>query len=207
MNLLLSIIHSAIVLGICSGILFYNFKIVAVEQDTSIDALFLKPLLKLHQDNLEENFMSVSHLQSTVSDEVIGQLQELVLKAILLGQRLPGIDRSVRFPDLPFVLQKSTVTLIDENLANSVSIAGISVPVRILSQEALLEEAREQGDIAYLRFQPPGIEDNVVRLTLEAKVCPHDSSQPVLGLSGIQVTFQKISGNWQVVNEPILFSN
>ncbi|MGI2908101.1 hypothetical protein [Tolypothrix sp. VBCCA 56010] len=151
--------------------------------------------------------MSVSHLQSTVSDEVLGQLQELVLKAILLGQRLPGIDRSVRFPDLPFVLQKSTVTLIDENLANSVSIAEISVPVRNLSQEALLEEAREQGDIAYLRFQPPGIEDNVVRLTLEAKVCPHDSSQPVLGLSGIQVTFQKVSGNWQVVNEPVLFFN
>ncbi|MBW4450574.1 MAG: hypothetical protein KME38_28040 [Spirirestis rafaelensis WJT71-NPBG6] len=151
--------------------------------------------------------MSVSHLQSTVSDEVLGQLQELVLKAILLGQRLPGIDQSVRFPDLPFLLQKSTVTLIDENLANSVSIAEISVPVRILPQEALLEKAHEQGDIAYLRFQPPGIEDNVVRLTLKADICPQDSSQPVLGLSGIQVTFQKISGNWQVVNEPILFSN
>ena len=208
MDLSLLVLHSAILLGICSGILFYNFNITSVEQTISIDDISLKPMLKLQsQENLEESFMSGSPLQSVVSDEVLGRLQELLLNAILLGQKLPGIDQSVRFPDLPFLLQESTVTLIDENLANSVSAEEVLVPVRILSLEALLEEAHAQGDIAYLRFQPLEIEGDTVRLTLEAKICTHDPNQPVLGLSGIQVTFQKISGDWQVVNEPVLFSN
>jgi len=208
MNLLLLVLHSAILLGICSRILFCNFNTTAAEQTISIDDISLKPILKLqNQENLEESSMSRFPLQSVVSDEVLGQLQELLLNAILLGQELPGIDQSVRFPDLPFLLRESTVTLIDENLANSVSAEEILVPVRILSLEALLEEAHAQGDIAYLRFQPLEIEGDTVRLTLEAKVCPHDPNQSVLGLSGIQVTFQKVSGNWQVAKEPILFSN
>ena len=151
--------------------------------------------------------MSGSPLQSIMPDEVLGQLQELLLKAVLLGQKLPGLNQVVQFPDLPFLLQESTVTLIDENLANSVSAEGVLVPVRILSLEALLKEAHAQGNIAYLRFQPLEIEDDTVRLTLEAKICTHDPNQPILGLSGIQVTFQRISGDWQVVNEPVLFSN
>ena len=151
--------------------------------------------------------MTEAPLQSVVSDEVLGQLQELLLKAVLLGQKLPGLNQVVQFPDLPFLLQESTVTLIDENLANSVTITKITVSVRILSQEALLEEAHEEGDIAYLRFQPPEMEDNTVRLTLEARICPQNPNQPVLGLSGIQVTFHRILGIWQVVDEPILFSN
>jgi len=208
MNLLLLVLHSAVLLGICSGILFYNFDITAVEQAISIDAISLRPMLELQsQENLEESSMSGSPLQSIMPDEVLGQLQELFLKAVLLGQKLPGLNQVVQFPDLPFLLQESTVNLIDENLANSVSITKITVPVRILSQEALLEEAHEEGDIAYLRFQPPEMEDSTVRLTLEARIFPQNPNQPVLGLSGIQVTFHRILGIWQVVNEPILFSS
>lgn len=208
MNLSLLVLHSAILLGICSGILFYNFDITAVEQATLIDNISLRPMLELQsQENLEESSMSGSPLQSIMPDEVLGQLQELLLKAVLLGQKLPGLNQVVQFPDLPFLLQESTVTLIDENLANSVSAEGVLVPVRILSLEALLKEAHAQGNIAYLRFQPLEIEDDTVRLTLEAKICTHDPNQPILGLSGIQVTFQRISGDWQVVNEPVLFSN
>jgi hypothetical protein len=197
-----------IILAICSGTLLYNSRIGAVKQLILIDDISLKPILSLqNQEDLEESYMFRSHLQSIMSDEVLGQLQELLLKAILLGQKLPGLDRSIQFPDLPFLLQESTITLIDENLKNSISFAEVPIPIRILSQQALLEEAHTQGDIAYLRFQPSEIEGDTVRLTLEAKVYPHDPNQSVLGLSGIQVTFQRVSGNWQVFREPILFSS
>ncbi|MBD2068240.1 hypothetical protein H6F93_12030 [Leptolyngbya sp. FACHB-671] len=208
MNLSFLTLYSTILLEICSGILFYSFNITTVEQTIPIDATSLRLMLELqNQEGLEKHSMSSSYVKSVMSDEVLGRLQELLLEAVLLGQELPGFDQSVQFPDLSFLLEESIVTLIDENLANSISFEEISIPVRILSQEALLEEGYEKGNVAYLRFQPPEIEDNAVRLTLEAKIYSHDSSQFALGLSGIQVTFQRISGDWQVVNEPILFSN
>lgn len=204
MKLSFFILHSAIVLGICSGILFFNLNIATAEQVIPIDTV---SLILLNSKDLQGGYIASSHSQSIISDEVLGQLQELLLKTVLLEQKLPGFDELVRFPDLSFLLQASPVILVDENLANSISFLEISIPVCILSQETLLEEVARRGNVPYLHFQPAEVEGSKVRLTLESRIRSDDPNQYVLGLSVIQVTFQKISDIWQVVDEPILFSN
>lgn len=150
--------------------------------------------------------MSKVQSKSSPSDEVIRDLQEMLLKAVLLVQRLPGCNQPIIFPDLSFILNQPTIVLINENLAGTVSIEESPKPVCILSQEALLQEASTQGDINYLRFQTPIVEDNAVRLTLEAKIAPRDPEQRTLGLGGIQVKFQEVEGQWEAADEPIFFA-
>jgi hypothetical protein len=142
-----------------------------------------------------------------VQDEVIGRLQEALLKAILSGQPLPGSAQPMVLPDSSFILSQPTVFLIDENLAESISLEELSLPIRIVSLEALRETARAQGNVAYLRFQPAEKENNTIRLTLEARIAPEDPGQHILGLSGVQVKFHEISGQWKVIEAPSYFAS
>lgn len=144
--------------------------------------------------------------QSLPSDEVLRQLQETLLKAILLKERLPGGNQPIMFPDLSFILGQPTIVLVDENLAGPVTIEQPPKPIRIMSREDLLLEARTKGDIAYLLFRPPQGEDKSVKLTLEAKIAPCDPTQLTLGLSGVQVKFQKVTGQWEAIEEPAFFA-
>jgi hypothetical protein len=81
-----------------------------------------------------------------------------------------------------------------KNLARSVSLEGLPVPVRILSEKHIVEEVRESGDIAYLRFQPAQQEDDALRVTLEARIVPQDPGVHALGLGEIQVRLQRVDG-------------
>jgi hypothetical protein len=148
----------------------------------------------------------VTEIGSTLPDEVLGHLQETLLRAVLSRGSLPGGRRPVEFPDLSFVLRQPTVLLSNENLARSVSLEGSPVPVRVLSQEAIVEEARERGDTAYLRFQPAQQEGDAVIVTLEARIAPQDPGVHALGLGGVQVRFQQVDGRWETVNEPRFFA-
>lgn len=148
----------------------------------------------------------MAEVGSTPPDEVLGHLQETLLKAVLLREFLPGGRQPVMLPDLAFVLRQSTVFLSDENLARSVSLEGLPVSVRVLSPEALAEEARIQGDIAYLRFQPEEKEGDTVGLTLQARIVPQDAARHALGLSGVQARFRQIEGRWEITDEPVFFA-
>jgi hypothetical protein len=142
-----------------------------------------------------------------VKEELIGQLQETLLKALLLNQPLPGSTKPIVFPDLSLILRQSTIPLIDENLAKSICVAALAKPVRVLSLDDLLEEARAQGNLAYLRFQPAErLSFDVVRVTLQAGLAPDDPDQHTMGLSGIQVKFQKVADQWRAIDEPVFFA-
>lgn len=141
-----------------------------------------------------------------LSNDVLRHLQKTLLKVVLLSQGLTGGNQIIKFPDLSFIQRQSTVILIDENLAHPFSIEELPTPIRILSREVILQEARKQGDIVYLRFQPTEREGNAVRLTLEAKIAFRDPDQRPLGLSGIQVKFHEFAGQWEITEEPIFFA-
>lgn len=149
--------------------------------------------------------MSETQSISAPSEEELRSLQKTLLRAVLLSEPLPGGDQPLIIPDLDLILRQPIVVLSDENLAGSLSIEESPKPIRILSQEDLLQEARLQGDLAYFHFQPPNIDGNAVRLTLEMKIAPRDPSQHTLGLGGVQARFQKIS-QWEVIEEPIFFA-
>jgi len=144
----------------------------------------------------------VTDIAPELPDEALGHLQETLLRAVLSRESLPGGGQPVDLPDLPFVLRQPAVFLSNENLAGSLSLEALPVPVHILSQEDMVEEARESGDRAYLHFQRTQEEGDAVRVTLEAKIIPQDPGQHALGLSGVQVKFRKVDGQWVTVEDP-----
>jgi hypothetical protein len=148
----------------------------------------------------------VTEVGSTLPNEALGQLQETLLRAVLLRDFLPGGRQPVEMPDLSFVLRQPTVLLSNENLARSLSLEELPVPIRIISPEGIVEEARASGDIAYLRFHPAQEEGEVVRLILEARIVPQDPGLHAVGLSGIQANFRQVEGGWETVDEPLFFA-
>jgi hypothetical protein len=146
------------------------------------------------------------HSESPASDVALSRLQEATVQAVLQQKRLPGGDRPIRLPDVSFLLREDTVLLADENLAGTVSFADAPVPVRILSLEAILEQARAQGDVAFLQFQPAELGEGVIKLTLQAKLAARDPSRRPLGLSGMQVRFEETADGWQAAEEPSFFA-
>ena len=134
---------------------------------------------------------------------VLLEFQELLLRAVLLGQLLPGQTEPVRLPDLSFVLREPVIYLLDEHLAGSVTLSDLAKPLRTLTVEEVTTLARRQGDIPYLHFLAPEATEDEVRLTLVARIVAQDPNKRALGLSGVQVTFVHRETGWTVAADPV----
>ena len=139
-------------------------------------------------------------------DETLRHLQTLLLRAILQDQPLPGSGQSLSVPDLRFVLRQPAILLSSENLAGSVSIEGLPKPLHVLSPEELIEKSREQGEVAYLRFQPAKQNADTVQVTIEARLATADTERAPLGLGGTQVVFQRVGSEWTVATPPASYA-
>ena len=148
----------------------------------------------------------MSETQTLPSDEAVGHLQELMLRAVLTNQPLPHSSRPLNFPDISYIMRHPGIYLSNENLFGQVSIEGLPKLLRVLSPEELSQEAREHGDLAYLLFRPPEKESGSVRLTLEGRVVPRDTQQRPMGLSGVQVRFRFDAGEWKA-SDPVMFAS
>lgn len=127
----------------------------------------------------------------------------MLLTALLSGQPLPGSDKPINFPDLPTVVSQPNVILADENLDEKVQVKASPKPVKILSIDEIREQARTGQDLIYLHFQPPGVGDNSVGLTLAAKIMPANPDQRTMGLSTVQIKFHKAGDEWLAESEPV----
>jgi hypothetical protein len=132
-----------------------------------------------------------------LSDEALAHLQRRLLEAILLDRPLPGGERAPAFGDRRFLVERPTIAVLDENLARSLTFEGLPRPVRVLDSARLIEEARESGDMPYLRFSQPEKVDGTVRLGLDARIAVGDAERQALGLSGILATFREVDGAWR----------
>jgi len=139
---------------------------------------------------------------TALAPEDLAALQSRLLEAVLSSAPLEPGGSPVQFPDLAFVLGHPVVYVLDENLGGSLKV-DTPQTVRVASSEELVAAARNHGDVAYFRFQPADVGDQTVRLTLEAKIASAEA-QPALGLSAIQVTFEKTNGEWRAVSPPTL---
>lgn len=134
----------------------------------------------------------------------LGDLQELLLRATLRGEPLPGGHEPLRFPDLGFVLSQPEILVLDENLARPPEVEDAPKPVRVVGSEAL-EAERPQDDVAYLRFGPAEEVNGGVRINLEARIRSREGRQ-ALGLGGLQARFQRRGQDWQLVEPPQFFA-
>jgi hypothetical protein len=136
-------------------------------------------------------------------DEALAGLQRSLLEAILLDRPLPGAGRALAFPDRAFFAQRPTIPLLDENLAHGLSLETLPQPVRVIARDELLEKAKREGDLPYLRFSAPERVGEAVRLGLEATIATAVPERQVLGLSNVQATFREVNGSWQVEGEAV----
>lgn len=135
-----------------------------------------------------------------------GYLQGLILRAALLGETLPGTDQPVQFPDLPFITGHTPVTLLDENLDKHISVNNPGMQIRVLTQNDIRAQAALEGDTVYLHFQPPGVQENTIYLSLQAEIISSHPDKQRLGLSGMRVGFRKVNGHWEVVDGPVYYA-
>ena len=143
---------------------------------------------------------------SKLPERELRYLAEAMLRAIVSGEPLPGRDEPIRFPDLAFVLNQPNVIVVNENLPGFPPSLKLSKPVQIVPRQLLHQQARDAGDVTYLQLRPPQVKGDTVQLTLEAKIAAADPHRPSLGLSSLQVTFKKVGGKWQALNEDRSFA-
>jgi hypothetical protein len=93
--------------------------------------------------------------------------------------------------------------VLDENLAHGLALDALPVAVRVLAHDELIEEARREGDLPYLRFSAPETIDDMVRLRVEATIATAVPGRQILGLSNVQATFRKRDGAWQLEGEVV----
>lgn len=143
---------------------------------------------------------------TTLPEDVLGQLQGAMLQAILTSSALPGQSRPLDLPDLPQLLNQPAVILSSENLGGPIHLQDPTKPVYILTEEAIQERAQDEGSLLYLQFQPPQSMADGILLTLAIQVAQGQRGLPSLGMSGLQVTFQRKGKGWQATDETAAFA-
>ena len=136
------------------------------------------------------------------SHEELRSLQEALLKAVLLGHRLPGGLARVSLPDLEFVTAGDTIQLMDENLYGPLMIEGAKKPFRVVGRGELQATSGDKPALAFLKFQSTEINQDSVKMALEARTLPA-AAGPEMGLSSIRIEFKKIGDAW-IAQAPIL---
>ena len=137
------------------------------------------------------------------ANEIILKLQESLVKAVLLGQPLPGYDQPIKLPDMEFVTRGPFIYLIDTNLAGVFDLQGLPKPLKIVSLETLREETQQRGEVTYLQFHVNEASESVIELRLEARIASSDPQRGELGLSSVQVKFSKQGDEWKATESPL----
>lgn len=142
---------------------------------------------------------------STISAGELADLKEKVLKAVLNNQTIPGSNKPLNFPDLPFVLTQPDIYLVDDTVRNTITIDKINKPVQVVAQEFLNQKTSESGKIAFFKFSTKKSgKDNLI-LSLETKLVS-SSDHRISSLTSMQLKFQKVGKEWKMIDEPTSLS-
>lgn len=142
-----------------------------------------------------------------VPDELLGELQELILTAVLLRQRLPGSRQPLYLPGLERLLEGGTVDLLDEHLATSLTLADMPVHVRKRTRQTFVEGLERSAWPAgyYLAFARPERENgHIIRMRLSLYRLP-GARRPAELVNGMDIVFRRTEERWQAAGEATVF--
>jgi hypothetical protein len=138
-------------------------------------------------------------------DEDIAHLQEIVLKAAILGQRLPGLQKPIIIPFSRLFRHDAAHPLLLDNLSPALNLNNVPEVLRPMSAAEYLSRApRNPGDW-YLMFQPPDISPSRIRLVISALRGEPGSKPPPVEIGNLQAEFHFSGGRWEAVTMPSLF--
>jgi hypothetical protein len=132
-------------------------------------------------------------------------LKESVLRAVLNNQALPGSDRPLHFPDLPFVLSQREIYLVDDDIRTDIHIESLGKPVQLISEATLADRQGASGKVVYFQFHTSEVSEKSLKLRLDAKVQSAGYSR-TLSLTSMELKLEKDGDKWQMTNEPTSLS-
>ena len=145
---------------------------------------------------------------TTNSDSILGYLQELVLMAVMLGERLPGTRRPLRLLASGRLLREIPSKIVRSNLAQSLKLDDLPRPLEPLSLEQLKsqEQLLVDEEFSFLAFRPPVWQTNRIELSMViGGVDQEDGSWRCREIGHIDTAFHEISGRWAAVSEPHIY--
>lgn len=144
----------------------------------------------------------------SIPDTTLGYLQEIVLSAALLGERLPGTRRPLSSVCGCWRRHDQPVRVLTSNLARSLRIDHLPGRVRALTPEQLSGEAgeRDGGEVCFVSFQPAVCQTNRVQIMLEVGAARYEGwGWRQRELCSIEAEFQDQDGRWVATREPSIF--
>ena len=141
----------------------------------------------------------VKRQSSGASATDVGTLQELIVKSIVTGEPLPGGTAPVTFPDASFLQRQATVVIDAANFVGKFGSVG-GKPVSIASLQSISTDARTQGEVAYLHFEPAVLDGDEIALTVQGKIVSGERGAG--NLSHIQLRFRRQGRAWELIGPP-----
>lgn len=142
------------------------------------------------------------------SDAVLGYLQELLLSATLLGERLPGSRKPVRLSTCGGVLLQPPTKILRSNLAASLKLDDLPRHLQAVSPEQLAQPDMQGLDeeIHFFTFRPAGWMSDRVELSLViGSVRQENGERRCREIGSVDAVFRQVEGRWSVLGEPHVF--
>ena len=126
------------------------------------------------------------------------KLKEMVLRAVLNKEALPGSDQPLMFPDLALLFSQPEIYLADNDIRDLAHLKPLDKRVRIVNEEFLKEEARKNGQVYFLVI---GVkEEGSVMISIELKVMASSDMQAYV-LSSMLLKMESVDGRWKSIGD------
>jgi hypothetical protein len=145
---------------------------------------------------------------TTKDDSVLGYLQELMLMAVMLGERLPGTRRPLRLLAGGRLLRDIPSRIIQSNLAQSIRLDDLPRQLEPLSIDQLKtqEQILVDEEFSFLAFRAPVWQADRVELSMViGGVDQEDGSWRCREIGHVDTAFHEISGRWAAISEPHIY--
>lgn len=138
-------------------------------------------------------------------DDDVAHLQEVMLKAAALGQRLPGLQQPIILPFGCQLRSGSSHPLLTDNLSPAFNLDDVPSVLRPMSSAEYRSEFPGDAGSYYLSFQPPGVSPRRIRLVISALRGSPGGDPPPREVGNLQAEFHYADGRWIAVGMPDLF--
>lgn len=151
---------------------------------------------------------SYDNTAGTSSDSILGYLQELVLTAAMLGERLPGTRRPLQLLASGRAIRDLPLKIARSNLAQSLKLDELPRKLELLSIEELKieEQLLVDEEISFLAFRPAIWRDNRVELSMViGGMNREEGDWRCREIGHVDTAFHELSGRWAAISEPHIY--
>ena len=141
------------------------------------------------------------------SDLVLAYLQELLLTAVILEERLPGARRPLRVLSGSGLIEIPS-RILRSNLARAINLEDLPRRLDVFSSEHqdLTKGLPTDGELLYFAFRPAVWAGDRVELSLAIDaMTPSGGESSCREIGRIDAEFQQLGGRWAALGDPHVY--